>query len=144
METNTVQDMLLADEARKLLSAMDGLTDQISNWQSSQEKKHLETIEALNERIDSLQRELDGISSRVKINSEKMESLSELSPRDLGSAALQRMPSRINHLENSLSELIEKVRSESSRARKQLFISVGALGIAVILWAVWMGLVGIK
>ena len=144
METNTVQDMLLADEARKLLSAMDSLTDQLSNWQASQEKHHLENIEALTERIDSLQRELDGLSSRVKINGEKMESLLELSPRDSGSPTLQRMPSRVNHLENSLSELIEKVRSESSRARKQLFISVGTLGMAVILWAVWMGLVGIK
>ena len=67
-------------------------------------------------------------------------------PGIVEASTLKTLSLRVTHLEQLISQLFQESQAKFSaaRAKKQLVISLTALGVTIVLWAIWIGLTLIR
>ena len=82
----------------------------------------------------------------MKTQHEKLEAVLQSFPGVIEASTVRALSLRVTHLEQLVSELLQESQAKSSAAStcKQLIISLTALGVTVVLWAIWIGLTLIR
>jgi lipopolysaccharide/colanic/teichoic acid biosynthesis glycosyltransferase len=76
----------------------------------------------------------------MKSQREKLETLLDSFPGVIETATLKALSLRVTHLEKLMSQLFQEssTKINSRVAKRQLIISLAALGITIILWVVFI------
>ena len=139
---SVVSETSLSERVDDLRTWLDNLSEEVESWRSWHKNTYLEAIETLKSAVEEIQNEWNNVSASMKTQREKLESLLHSFPGVIETATLKALSLRVAHLEQLISELFQEshARSTTIGSRKQLLISLVALGITVILWGVFIGL----
>ncbi|MFW6056576.1 MAG: hypothetical protein ACOC9B_04635 [Chloroflexota bacterium] len=104
--------------------------------------RYLEVLEDLKNQVKTIQEEWEAVSANSRAERERLESFLQSFPGAVETATLRALSLRVSHLESLVSQLFEERQSKESadRARKQMVISLVALGVTVVLWGLWIAL----
>ena len=96
--------------------------------------------------MNEIQDEWTTVSASMKTQHERLENVLQSFPGVIETSTLKALSLRVTHLEQLVSQLFQESQAKSSTAgaRKQFIISLVALGVTVVLWAIWIGLALLK
>lgn len=141
-----VSETSLSDKVDELRTNLENVSGEVDNWRGWYKNTYLEVLETLKSQVDDIQKEWDNVAGSMTTQRERLESLLVSFPGAIETSTIRTLSLRLTHLEKLVSELILEAQSKSTtaRARKQLIISLAALGVTIILWGVWIGLAFLK
>lgn len=141
-----VSETSLADKVDELRIYIENISEDVQSWRTSRAETYIEALETLKSQVDEIQGEWNAVSSAMKAQRERLESLLESSPGVIETSTLRALSLRVTHLENLVAKLVGEAdtKSAAARARKQLIISFAALGVTIVLWGIWLSLALIK
>jgi len=137
-----VTETNLTEKVDELRTNIEGISEEVQSSQAWSKDTYVEILEALKSQVNEIQSEWANVSATMKAQRERLESMLESFPGVIETASLRALSLRVTHIEKLVSKLIEEsnAKSATARARKQLIVSLVALGITVILWGLWIGL----
>ncbi len=143
---DVVSETSLPDKVDALRSNIENLSEEVQSWRTWQKNTHLEALETLNSQVSEIQDEWATVSGSMKSQYERLEVAMQSFPGIIEASTLKALFLRITHLEQLVSQLLQESQAKSSTAgaRKQFIISLVALGITGVLWAIWIGLALLK
>ncbi len=141
-----VSETSLPDKVDALRSNIEGLSEEVDSWRTWQKNTHIEALETLNSQVSEIQDEWAAVSTSMRAQHERLEAVLQSFPGIIEASTLKALSLRVTHLEQLASQLFQESQAKSSaaRARNQFIISLVALGVTVVLWAIWIGLALIK
>ncbi|UCG10367.1 MAG: hypothetical protein JSW30_00435 [Dehalococcoidia bacterium] len=103
-------------------------------------------VESVIQEVEEIQNEWNNVTGSMKTQRERLESLLQSFPGVIETSAIKALSLQMTHLEQLVSELFHEshTRATTTRARKQLIISLAALGVTVILWRAFLVLNTLK
>jgi hypothetical protein len=121
--------MVYSDHGKveELIRNVDRLADDVKRWQYSQEKGYSTSIEALKDRVDAMGSELENMSSRVTTYDRMKKFVSQPPMEAADMPILEHLAFRVSQLERWVAQLDDKLKKDSSIARKQFVISLTTL-----------------
>ena len=136
----TVTETSLPDKMSDLRTTLETLSEEVDSWRAWRKNDYLAAIETLKTQLDDVQTEWDNVSDAMQKQSEKLESLLQSFPSIIETATLKTLSLRVSHLEQLVSQLLNESQTETALkgAKKQYIISLVALGVTIILWAVFI------
>jgi archaellum component FlaC len=125
----------LSEKVGTLRDELARISERVESQQKWGPEQYLQSLETLRQQVDSIHAEWESVTAKSRAQRDQLESLLQTFPGAIETATL-----RVNQLESLVSVLIDEKdsRDNSSRARKQMIISLVALGVTVILWGVWI------
>ena len=141
-----VSETSLPDKVEALRSNIESLSEEAQSWRTWQKNTYIEALETLNSQVSEIQNEWVTVSGSMKSQHERLEAALQSFPGIIEASTLKALSLRVTHLEQLASQLFQESQAKSSaaRANKQLIISLTALGVTIVLWAIWIGLTLIK
>jgi hypothetical protein len=142
----TVSETSLPDKVTDLRVMLDNLSEEVDSWKTWHKIDYLAVIETLKSQVEEIQSEWNNVSSGVSLQQEKLESLIQSFPGVIETATLKALTLRIDHLEKLVSQLFSESQATASArgTKRQFVISLVALSVTVILWAVFIILNALK
>lgn len=136
----TVSESSLTEKVDALRASIETISLEVQGWRTATKDTHVEALENLKKQVNEIQSEWDSVSDKMKNQSDRLETLLQSFPGVIETSTLRALSLRLTQLEQLVSRLFEEsnARATSSRARKQLIISLVALGSTVVLWGVWI------
>jgi len=137
-----VTETSLAEKVEDLRLILENISEDVEAWRSSRKDSYLEALETLKSQVEEIQSEWNNVSTSMKSQRERLESLLESFPGIIETSTLRALSLRLTHVEKLVSELITEsnVEAAAQGSRKQLIISLAALGVTIILWGIFIGL----
>jgi Zn-dependent M32 family carboxypeptidase len=141
-----VSETSLPDKVETLRSNIESLSEEMQSWRTWRKNTSIEALETLNSQVSEIQDEWATVSGSMKSQYEKLEAALQSFPGVIEASTLKALSLRVTHLERLVSQLLQESEAKSSAAgaKKQLIISLTALGVTIVLWAIWIGLTLIK
>ena len=141
-----VSETSLPDRVESLRSNIESLGEEVQSWRTWRKNTYVEALETLNSQVNEIQDEWTTVSASMKTQHERLENVLQSFPGVIETSTLKALSLRVTHLEQLVSQLFQESQAKSSTAgaRKQFIISLVALGVTVVLWAVWIGLALLK
>lgn len=138
--SEVVSETSLADKVDELRTFIENISEDVQSWPKSRVETYIESLETLKSQVDDIQSEWNTVSTGVKTQQDRLESLLESFPGIIETSTLRALSLRMTHLEKLVSNLVgeSNAKTWSSGARKQMVISLVALGVTVILWTLWI------
>jgi DNA repair exonuclease SbcCD ATPase subunit len=144
--TGFVTETSLSDKVEQLRTNLDNLSEEVESWRSWPKDTYLEVLETLKAQVEEIQNEWNNVAGSMQTQRERLESLLQSFPGVIETSAIKALSLRMTHLEQLVSEVFHEsqARATTNRARKQLIISLAALGVTVILWGAFLVLNALK
>lgn len=138
--SSVVSETSLAERVEALRTSLENVSEEVEGWRTWRKSTYLEVLEALKSQVEDIHGEWDNVSARMKTQSEKLESLLQSFPGVIETSTLKALSLRVSHLEQLISQLFQEsnAKSVSIGTRKQLVISLVALGVTVVLWVTFI------
>ncbi len=138
----TFSETNLPEKVSDLRIMLENLSEEVDSWRNWQKVDYLGVIETLKSQVEEIQSEWGNVSNSIMLQHEKLESLLQSVPGVIETATLKSLSLRVTHLEQLISQLFQEsyLKTSTIRTRKQLMISLLALGVTVVLWGVFIGL----
>ena len=135
-----VSETSLSDKVEELRTNLENMSEEVQSWRTWQKNTYVEVLETLKSQVDEIESEWDSVSTTMKTQREKLETLLQSFPGVIETSTLQALSLRITHLEKLVSELVgeSNTKSTTARARTQLIISFVALAVTVVLWGIFI------
>jgi len=132
----------LSGKMDDLNTMLENLSEEVDNWRVWHKTDYLEAIEVLKSQVQEVRDEWQNVHQGIQTQRDKFESVLQSFPGVIETATLKALSLRVIHLEQLVSELFQEshARSNTRGSRKQLIISIAALGVTVILWAVFISM----
>lgn len=104
--------------------------------------RYLQALEDLRNQVETIHQEWETVSANSRADREKLEAFLQSFPGAVETATLRALSLRVSHLESLVSQLFEERQSKESadRARKQMIISLVALGVTIVIWGLWIAM----
>ena len=136
----TVTETTITDKVTDLHTMLDNLSDEVDSWKSWHKTEYLEAMEAIKAHVGEIEDEWGKVSESMKGQREKLETLLDSFPGVIETATLKALSLRVTHLEKLVSQLFQESSAQINTrvARRQLIISLAALGVTIILWIVFI------
>lgn len=137
-----VSETNLSGKMADLNTMLENLNYEVDSLRGWHKTDYPEAIEALKSQVQEIRDEWQNFHQGIQTQREKFESVLQTFPGVIETATLKALSLRVIHLEQLVSELFQEThaRSTARGARKQLMISIAALGVTVILWAVFISI----
>ena len=151
-----VHETHLDEKVETLRSNIDDISEDVQTWQLPEKDTYLEALESLRGHVGEIESEWGTVSATMKTQRERLESLLESFPGVIETSSIRALALRLTHLEKEqappevrlthleglVSKLVEEANAKAttSTTRKQLIISLMALGVTVVLWGAFIGL----
>ncbi|UCB43594.1 MAG: hypothetical protein JSV77_02800 [Dehalococcoidales bacterium] len=121
---------------------LDNLSEEVDGWRNWQKTDYLEVIETLKSQVLEIQGEWHSVALTMQNQREKLESMFQSFPGVIETATLRALSLRLSHLEQLVSQLFQEsyVKKSIHGTRKQLIVSLVALGTTVVLWGLFIGM----
>jgi molecular chaperone GrpE (heat shock protein) len=125
-----------------LHTMLENLSEEVDGWRTWHKTDYLEVIETLKSQVLEIQDEWHSVSAIMQNQREKMESMFQSFPGVIETATIRALALRLSHLEELVSQLLQEsyIKKSVHGTRKQLVISVVALGVTVVLWGFFIGI----
>ena len=138
--TETVTETNLPDKMSDLRTTLETLSEEVDSWRSWRRNDYLAAIETLKAQLDDVQTEWDNVSSVMKKQSAKLESLLQSFPGVIETATLKALSLRVSHLEQLVSQIFNESQSKIALkgSKRQYIVSLIALGVTIILWIIFI------
>ena len=138
-ETKEAEESL-SEKVEALQDALGSMADEAQAGRGWRRDDYLAAFESLRAQVEEIQKQWGSVSDYIKVERQRVESLLQSFPGIIELSTLHAQSLRLNHLEQLVSELFQELHTKKSetRARKQMIISVVALGVTVVLWGVWI------
>ena len=138
----TFSDTNLPEKVSDLRVMLDNLSEEVESWRTWQQIDYLGVIETLKSQVEEIQNEWGNVSNNIMLQHEKLESLLQSVPGVIETATLKSLSLRITHIEQLMSQLFHEsqLKSATKGTRRQLVVSIVALGVTITLWGVFIGL----
>lgn len=142
----TFSETNLPEKVSDLRALLDNLSEEVDSWRTWKQSDYLGVIETLKNQVEEIHLEWGNVSDSITLQHERLESLLQSVPGVIETATLKALSLRITHIEQLMSQLFHesKAKASASGSRKQLVVSVVALGVTIVLWGVFLGLNFIK
>jgi chromosome segregation ATPase len=143
---NVKSEASLSQKVEELRDNIDVMSEEAQSKRSWPRDDYLGTLEQLRAQVESIQKDWDSVSTHMKAERDKVESLLQSFPGIIEISTLHAQSLRLNHLEQLVSELFQELHTKKSedRTKKQMIISLVALGVTVVLWGVWIAVAILK
>jgi len=140
VKRNVESEASLSQRVGELRDNIDVMSEEAQSKQGWCRDDYLGALEALRVQVESIQRDWDSVSTHMKAERDKVESLLQSFPGIIEISTLHAQSLRLNHLEQLVSGLFQELHTKKNEAssRKQMVISLVALGITIVLWSVWI------
>jgi len=137
-----VSETNLSGKMADLNTMLENLSDEVDSLRVWHKTDYLEALEVLKSQVQEIRDEWQNFHEGIQSQRDKFESVLQSFPGIIETATLKALSLRVVHLEQLVSELFQEshARSNARGSRKQLMISIAALGITVILWAVFISM----
>jgi len=131
----------LSGKMADLNTMLENLSDEVDSLRVWHKTDYLEALEVLKSQVQEIRDEWQNFHQGIQSQRDKFESVLQSFPGVIETATLKALSLRVVHLEQLISELFQEThaRSTARGSRKQLMISIAALGVTVILWGVFIG-----
>ena len=138
--SSVVTETSLTDKVEDLRYILDNLSEEVESWRKWHKNTYLEVIETLKSQVEEIQGEWNNVSGSMQTQREKLESLLQSFPGVIETSTLKALSLRVAHLEQLVSQLFQEssTKSNAIRTRRQLIISIMALGVTIVLWGVFL------
>jgi chromosome segregation ATPase len=138
--SEAVSDTSLPDKVTDLNVMLENLSEEVEGWRAWHKDTYLEVIETLKSQVGEIQEEWNNVSSSMKDQHDKLESLLESFPGVIETSSIKALALRVTHLEKVVSMLVEEANTRVAAAgtRRQFIISITALAITVSLWVAFI------
>jgi len=136
----TVTETSLPDKVVDLRDMLENLSGEVDSWKTWHKNDYLGAIETLKSQVEEIHSEWGNVSSSLMAQREKLESLLQTVPGIIETATLKALSLRVTHLEKLVSQIFNESQTKAALkgSRKQFIISIVALSVTVILWAVFI------
>ena len=136
----TVAETSLPDKVVDLRDMLENLSEEVDSWKTWHKNDYLGAIETLKSQVEEINSEWGNVSNSLMAQREKLESLLQTVPGIIETATLKALSLRITHLEKLVSQIFDESQTKAALkgSRKQFIISIVALSVTVILWAVFI------
>ncbi len=130
----------LSEKVEALHDTIDSLAEGAQAGRGWRKDDYINTLEALKAQVAEIQTQWESVRENIDAERRRMESLLQSFPGIIELSTLHAQSLRLNHLEQLVSELFQELHTKKSeaRSRKQMVISLVALGVTVVLWGVWI------
>ena len=137
-----VSETNLSGKMADLNTMLENLSDEVDSLRVWHKTDYLEALEVLKSQVQEIRDEWQNFHQGIQSQRDKFESVLQSFPGVIETATLKALSLRVVHLEQLISELFQEThaRSTARGSRKQLMISIAALGVTVILWGVFIGM----
>lgn len=137
-----VSETNLSGKMADLNTMLENLSDEVDSLRVWHKTDYLEALEVLKSQVKEIRDEWQNFHQGIQSQRDKFESVLQSFPGVIETATLKALSLRVVHLEQLVSELFQEThaRSTARGARKQLMISIAALGVTIILWAVFISM----
>ena len=137
-----VSETNLSGKMADLNTMLEDLSDEVDSLRVWHKTDYLEALEVLKSQVQEIRDEWQNFHQGIQSQRDKFESVLQSFPGVIETATLKALSLRVVHLEQLVSELFQEshARSNARGSRKQLMISIAALGVTVILWAVFISM----
>lgn len=137
------QDMASSSLEQKVGALSDSLGSMSEGAQRQAPQQptwRLEDLELLQAQVREIQEEWTALSNAVNAKLERLDSLLTSFPGAVEISTIRALSLRLNQLDQLISSHIEEERARQSAetSKKQLMISLTALGVTVVLWVVFI------
>lgn len=138
----TVSETSLPTKVVDLEDMLENLSEEVDSWKAWHKNDYLGALETLKSQVEEINKEWTNVSNTLMTQREKLESLLRSVPGIIETATLKALSLRVTHLEELMSQLFNESQSRAALrgSKKQFIISILALGITVILWAVFISI----
>jgi len=133
-------EALLSDKVEALSDSLGIMSEEAQTKPGWRRDDYIAALESLKAQVEEIQKQWNSVSEYVKAERQRVESLLQSFPGIIEFSTLHAQSLRLNHLEQLVSELFQELHTKKSeaRSRKQMVISLVALGVTVVLWGVWI------
>jgi len=140
VKRNVDSEASLSQKVEELRDNIDVMSEEAQSKRSWPREDYLATLEQLRAQVESIQKDWDSVSAHMKTERDKVESLLQSFPGIIEISTLHAQSLRLNHLEQLVSELFQELHTKKteSSSRKQMVISLVALGTTIVLWGLWI------
>lgn len=144
-ESEEVVDLKLAEtnlssKMADLHVMLENLSEEVDGWRTWHKTDYLEVIETLKSQVLEIQDEWHSVAESMQNQREKLESMFQSFPGVIETATVRALSLRVSHLEQLVSQLFQEsyVKKSINSSRKQMIISLSAIGVTVVLWGVFI------
>jgi len=140
MKRSVDSEASLSQRVEELRDNIDMMSEEAQSRRGWRRDDYLGALEALRVQVENIQKDWDAVSTRMKTERDKVESLLQSFPGIIEISTLNAQSLRLNHLERLVSELFQELHTKKNEAssHKQMVISLVALGVTVVLWGMWI------
>lgn len=130
----------LSEKVGALRDELARIGERVESQRKWSPEQYQQSLETLRQQVESIHAEWETVASKSRAQRDQLESLLQTFPGAIETATLRALTLRVNQIESLISVLIDEKdsRDNSSRARKQMIVSLVALGVTVVLWGVWI------
>lgn len=130
----------LSSKMADLHVMLENLSEEVDGWRTWHRTDYLAVIEALKSQVLEIQEEWHSVSTSMQNQREKLESMFQSFPGVIETATVRALSLRVSHLEELVSQLFQEsyVKKSIDGSRKQMIISLSAIGVTVVLWGVFI------
>ena len=138
----TFTETNLPEKVSDLRVMLDNISEEVVGWRTWHQTDYLGVIETLKSQVEKIQGEWGNLSSSIMNQHERLESLLQSVPGVIETATLKSLSLRVTHLEQLISQLFHEsqLKDSAKGSRKQLTISLIALGVTIAFWGVFIAL----
>ena len=138
----TVEQTPLSQKMDDLHIILENLSEEVDGWKAWRKSDYLGAIETLKSHVAEIRSDWNDVSTNLKSQRDRLESLLESFPGVIETATLKALSLRVGHLERLVSQLLSESTAKATAigTRKQMIISLVALGVTVVFWGVFIAL----
>lgn len=137
-----VAESSLEEKVERLRGVVDSLSREVQGLPRFLQGVDSRYLQELQQQVAEVQAEWGSLSTYMKTQFERLDSLLSSFPGVVEVSAVRALCIRLSQLEDLVSRHVEDSRAKAAatQGRKQLAISLAALGSTVVLWSVWLAL----
>ena len=130
------------EKVEALASSLEYIEEYVSEWRNGRRGPDLDMFHALKTQVEEVQAEWEGLTSALQSQRERLDTLLRSFPGVVEVSSVKALALRVEHLERLMGQIIEERRAEKSsqNGRRQLIVSLAALGFTAVLWTAWIAM----
>ena len=137
-----VDDAGLAERVESLRITVEDIFGEVESWRSGRNRSYVDAVDTLRAQVAEIEEEWESVSSTLKTQRERLETLLESFPGIIETSAFRALSLRMTHLEKLVSQLMEESGAKSTRkiTNRQLTVSIAGVAVMASLWtlSIWI------
>ncbi|MEX2431323.1 MAG: hypothetical protein WD645_05325 [Dehalococcoidia bacterium] len=135
-----IAETSLDEKVETLRGAIDRVNEEVISWRGRPKQPDIEMVQSLKAQVEAVQAEWKALTSGFQAQRERLDALLQSFPGVVEVSAVRALALRVSHLEELVDQLLAEQRARAARSMSkiQLWVSLAALGVTIVLWGVFI------